>query len=56
MTDKNVELLGQIYNAMTNIATKGEDTIVMADCLRAMAQILQDENKTETAEVPAEVE
>lgn len=54
MTDKNVELLGQIYNAMANISTKGEDTLVMAECLRALAQILQSE--TEAAEAPAPVE
>lgn len=50
MSEKNMELLSQIYNAMANIATKGEDTLIMADCLRAMSQILQDEqNATKTA-------
>lgn len=55
MSNQSVELLGQIYSALSNISTKGEDTIVMADCLRALVQILQDESaetaNPETAEV-----
>lgn len=41
MTEDNINLLNQIYSALANISTKGEDTLIMADCLRAIGQILQ---------------
>lgn len=35
----------QIYNTLTTISTKGEDTLTMADCLRALRQyILENQN------------
>ena len=42
MTIKREELeqLTRIYNTMLEIRTKGEDTLVMADCLRALEQVV----------------
>ena len=40
ITKEQVEQLTRIYNTMLNIGTKGEDTLVMADCLRALEQVV----------------
>lgn len=40
ITNEQVEQLTRIYNTMLEIRTKGEDTIVMADCLRALQQVI----------------
>ena len=40
ITKEQVEQLTRIYNTMLNIGTKGEDTLVMADCLRALEQVI----------------
>ena len=34
------ETLVQIFNALQNIPTKGESTLIMADCLRALADVI----------------
>lgn len=36
----NKDILIQIYNALGTISTKGQDTITMADCLRAMLELI----------------
>ena len=38
ITKEQLEQLTRIYNTMLEITTKGEDTLVMADCLRALEQ------------------
>lgn len=51
MTQENINILGNVFNALGNISTKGEDTLLMADCLRVLQQLLSDltqENNTET--------
>lgn len=40
ITHEQVEQLTRIYNTMLQIGTKGEDTLVMADCLRALEQVI----------------
>ena len=40
ITREQVEQLTRIYNTMLEIRTKGEDTLVMADCLRALEQVI----------------
>lgn len=40
ITREQLEQLARIYNTMMNISTKGEDTFVMADCLRALEQVV----------------
>ena len=36
-----------IFNALNSVSTKGQDTLVMADCLRELAAIVQDLDKEE---------
>lgn len=47
MTKENIEILGRIFTALGSVSTKGEDTIIMADCLRAFQQVLQDAAKAD---------
>ena len=42
ITKEQVEQLTRIYNTMLEVRTKGEDTLVMADCLRALEQVVTD--------------
>ena len=43
MKQINLQTLQMIFNSMYEIHTKGNDTIVMGQCLQAMQQVLQDE-------------
>lgn len=45
MTYEKLETLSRIYNTLLLINTKGEDTLVMADCLNAMRTFIQNEQK-----------
>ena len=62
ITREQVEQLTRIYNTMLQIGTKGEDTLTMADCLRALeqvvTQVVQSNNQhaadTPTAEITEE--
>ena len=49
ITREQLEQLVRIYNTMLNIGTKGEDTLVMADCLRALEQVVTQINQSTTA-------
>lgn len=40
ITNEQFDLFSRIYNAMLEINTRGEDTLLMADCLRALKQTL----------------
>lgn len=40
MTKDELNLLTQIYNTLTLVSTKGEDTIIMGDCLKAFQNFL----------------
>jgi hypothetical protein len=43
-----MDQLIKIYNTLTTISTKGEDTLTMADCLRALRQyIMENQEKKE---------
>ena len=35
----------RIYNTLTTVSTKGEDTIIMADCLRAFKHSIEELQK-----------
>ena len=45
MTYEKLETLSRIYNTLLLINTKGEDTMVMADCLKAMRAFVQNEQR-----------
>ena len=49
ITREQLEQLSRIYNTMLEIRTKGEDTLIMSDCLRALEQVIKD-----IAQAPAE--
>ena len=53
-TYEQVNQLARIYNTLLNISTKGEDTLVMADCLRAFEAVVNEisKNKKEEATAP----
>lgn len=42
MNKNQLEQLIKIYNTLTMIYTKGEDTLIMADCLKAFRQSIYD--------------
>lgn len=53
MTRFQLEQLIRIYNTLTTISTKGEDTLIMADCLNAFRPLLlelQEEMKNDIKE------
>ena len=45
MTYEKLETLSRIYNTLLLINTKGEDTLIMADCLKVMRTFVQNEQK-----------
>lgn len=45
MTYEKLETLSRIYNTLLLINTKGEDTMTMADCLRALYKLIDEEAK-----------
>lgn len=40
ITQEHFELLQRIYNTMLEINTKGQDTLIMSDCLRALDSLI----------------
>ena len=40
MTYEKLEILSRIYNTLLLVNTKGEDTLTMADCLRALRNFI----------------
>ena len=42
VTQEQLVQLSRIYNTLMTIETKGENTIVMGDCLRAFQQSVQE--------------
>ena len=39
MGQQDIKLLGQTYNTLTLVATKGEETIYMAECLKTLRSL-----------------
>jgi len=50
MTKAQYDVLTQIFNALQAIDTKGQNTIIMADVLRALQQLMASVNVNATAE------
>lgn len=40
MTQEQVVTLAQIYNALMTIETKGKNTLIMADCLQSLKELI----------------
>ena len=51
ITKEQLNMLSRIYNTMLEIRTKGEDTMIMADCLRALNQVLSSVSETDNQEI-----
>ncbi len=50
-----LEQLVRIYNTLLNVSTRGEDTLIMADCLRALERVVKqinEEQETKTGFTP----
>jgi hypothetical protein len=41
MTQDQLNQLVRIYNTLLTINTKGDDTLIMADCIRALKQSIE---------------
>lgn len=53
ITKEQLEQLTRIYNTMLQIGTRGEDTLIMSDCLRALEQVVvQIDKAAKQAEQP----
>lgn len=52
ITHEQLDMLSRIYNAMCEIRTSGQDTMTMADCLRALESIVT--QIARTAQMPQE--
>lgn len=54
ITNEQLNQLIRIYNTFMGINTRGEDTLIMADCLRALqtfiGEVQQSSEKTEKVE------
>jgi hypothetical protein len=50
MKQEDIMQLTRIYNTLLTVHTCGEDTLVMADCMRAFQQILIDTSKKAESE------
>lgn len=42
MTQEQINQFIRIYNTLCTIETKGENTLIMGDCLRAMQNLAQE--------------
>lgn len=45
MNYEQLETLSRIYNTFLMISTKGEDTMLMADCMKALKQFILTEQQ-----------
>ena len=45
MKQQHLEQLARIYNTLATISTRGDDTITMGDCLKALRQEIETMNK-----------
>lgn len=54
ITHEQLDMLSRIYNAMCEIRTSGQDTITMADCLRALESIVTQITRSAQASAAAD--
>lgn len=50
ITKEQLEQFVRIYNTLLNINTRGEDTLIMADCLRAIESVIKQINEINTSQ------
>jgi len=49
MNKEQMNTLAQIYNALCMIETKGQSTVLMANCLGALKKLFDEENQGDAA-------
>lgn len=55
ITKEQLTQFSRIYNTLLQVNTKGEDTMIMGDCLRALQRlILEIDDMNSTPQVPVE--
>ena len=42
MSEKHVQDLTKLYNTLLLISTRGEDTMIMAECIKALQKIIEE--------------
>lgn len=42
MNELQVKSLTQVYNTLLLISTRGEETVIMAECLKALQKIIEE--------------
>lgn len=42
MKEQQVKSLTQIYNTLLLVSTRGEDTVIMAECLKALQRVIEE--------------
>lgn len=47
MTKEQMNTLAQVYNTLCMIETKGQGTVLMANCLAALKKFFDENNQTE---------
>ena len=53
MTQNHLEQLIKVYNTLLGVSTKGEDTVMMGQCLAVMREVLLEIQK-DASEAPAD--
>lgn len=56
MNEQELKQLGKIYNTLTLISTKGDDTITMAECLKALRALYQEMKNKPVVEEETSIE
>lgn len=42
MSEKHVQDLTKLYNTLLLISTRGEDTMIMAECIKALQKVIEE--------------
>lgn len=45
ITMQDLEMLSRIYNTLLTVSTKGDDTVIMGDCLKAFRSYILDKKE-----------
>lgn len=56
ITQEQLTQLARIYNTLLTIETKGENTLIMADCVRALQELAQGIQQNDGSVPAVEVE
>jgi len=54
ITQEQLIQLSRIYNTLLTVETKGENSLIISDCIRALQQLIQEIQQNTTSSVDAE--